>query len=156
MPSFGGVLGALDKARPGATELLQSSSRAAPELLQSSSRACTCHTNSPQALSHTKVGTDLLGLILWQNHISQDNRGYTPNIVFTAPSHHTPHFAPFCVRTAYGGDGHEMSSTQTEASDQIASRAEYKARTQCKYGLKCPILGFHCFGLFYKPSAACE
>lgn len=63
------------------------------------------HTNSQQ------MGTELLGLIFWQNHIPQDNRDYTPN---TAPSHLTPHPAPFCLRIAYGGDGHEMSPTVTK------------------------------------------
>lgn len=131
------------------------SDRATPEQLHSTilphSQDQTNSPAFPQALPHTKVGTDLLGPIFWQNHVPQDNSDYTPNTTFTAPSHHTPHPAPFCLRTTYGGDGHETSPTATEARDQVAPRAEHKARTHHKCGLKCLIRGFAGLGFFPSP-----
>lgn len=144
VPSFGGVLGALHKVRPRVTELLQST-------ILPHGQDQTNSPAFPQALPHTKVGTDLLGPIFWQNHVPQDNSDYTLNTTFTAPSHHTPHPAPFCLRTTYGGDGHETSPTATEARDQVALRAEHKARTHRKCGLKCLIRGFAGLGFFPSP-----
>lgn len=147
VPSFGGVLGALHKVRPRVTELLQSSSTA--------QSYHTARTRQTHQLFHRLSLTPKWALTSWDpssgRTMFHKTTVTTPPTTFTAPSHHTPHPAPFCLRTTYGGDGHETSPTATEARDQVALRAEHKARTHCKCGLKCLIRGFAGLGFFPSP-----